>query len=358
MAHREIAFADPASVDVVVPGSPGKILDILRGYDLPWERAGNGPYFDLATGRLIGVAAERGTLYVDHGRVAVTTRWPVLYIEGAEAVTASFHAVDTGRAKRARAAVSAGPMLVSRGGILDIASRIRDGGYEGFDTVTPKAQRAIGITATGEVADGIWEAATLYEVAEDMIAQGCVEAMKLDGGGSTVIAEWREGKAQIVWGCDSRRLPAVVAFRQIKRVWRPAVPTLPKVDLDLDFSRKLTLNFRLSEFACKHCGALSISPKFGELVARLQMLRSKVGKPINITSGYRCAIHDAKVGTSSTPGRGPHTTGTAADIWWDGATVDLMAEAAKTVGFTGVGRYYSQGFVHVDLRQPASDFVG
>jgi zinc D-Ala-D-Ala carboxypeptidase len=139
---------------------------------------------------------------------------------------------------------------------------------------------------------------------------------------------------------------------------KPAAPGLPTVNLDLDFSRKLTQNFRLSEFACKHCGAVSISPGFAELVARLQVLRDKAGKPVNVTSGYRCATHDARVGTSASPGRGPHTTGTAADIYISGMTVDKLAQLANESGFTGIGRYHGQGFVHVDLRQPPSYFVG
>ncbi len=361
MAYKEIAFCRPRDYDVVVPGSPGTLLDIMRGYGLSWERAGNGPYFIPSSGKAVGLIAERGTVYKDYtGDPQVTAKWPTLYLEDG---VASFGAANHQRAKEADAAMSGGPMLVERGGILDIASRIRDGGFSGFNASTVTSQRAVGITADGQIADGIWESATLYEVAEDMIEQGCVAAMKMDGGGSTGIAVWERGKAEMAWGFNVRKLPAVVAMRTVLRIWRPG--ELPKVDLDLDFGRNLTTNFKLREFACKGdkhtcggCGAVSISPGFAELVARLQMLRSQVGKPVNVTSGYRCAKHDAKVGTSANPGRGPHTTGTAADIWWDGASVDQMAEAAKSVGFSGVGRYYKQGFIHVDLRQPPLDFVG
>lgn len=359
MAHKEIAFCRPKDYDVVVPGSPGTLLDIMRDYPLAWERAGNAQYFG-GNGLLIGLAAERGTVYPDLGDKAMTAKWPALYLEND---VASFGPVDIERAKKAQAALSGGPMLVERGGILDIAQRIRDGGFTGFNASTVTSQRAVGITADGQIADGVWESATLYEVAEDMLEQGCVAVMKLDGRGSTGIAEWRNGKAQLAWGWNTRKLPAVVAMRTVLRIWRPS--ELPKVDLDLNFDRNLTQNFKLREFACKGdkhtcggCGAVSISPGFAELVARLQALRTKVGKPVNVTSGYRCAKHDAAVGSSSSPGRGPHTTGTAADIWWDGASVDQMAETAKSVGFTGIGRYYKQGFIHVDLRQPPSDFVG
>ncbi len=354
---REIAFADPADIDVAVPTEPQDLLAIMAHYPIGWQRAGNGPYFIPGSGLLVGMAAEHGTLYKDYAREPdVTRRWPALYLEAGKA---SFSPAGPVRAKSAIAAFSAGPMLASRGGILDIAARIREGGYSGFDASTRKPQRAIGITASGEVADGVWESATLYEVAEDMLNAGCVEVMKLDSGGSACVAEYLDGKPQIVWGYAAPALPAAVVFRRVKRYWRPRAGALPKVDLDLDFSRHLTANFRLSEFVCKcGCGAVSLSPAFAELVARLQLLRDRVGRPVNVTSGYRCARHDAAVGTSSNPGQGPHTTGAAADVWWDGASVDEMAEAAKAAGFTGVGRYYEGGFVHLDLRKPAADFLG
>ena len=169
MSHKEIAFARPQDVDVAVPASPANIMDIMRNYPLSWERASNGPYFAPGSGLLIGLAAERGAIYTDHGDPQVTGRWPTLYLEPGKA---SFGVVNYQRTKDALAAMSAGPMLVERGGILDIPSRIREGGFSGFDASTPRPQRAIGITADGQVADGMWESATLYEVAEEMLEAG------------------------------------------------------------------------------------------------------------------------------------------------------------------------------------------
>lgn len=362
-SDREIAFADAEDVDVAVPVSPATLLDIMRNYPLSWERAGNGLYMG-SSGKLIGLAAERGNVYQNYAdHPEVTARWPALYIERpGKLVTARFGEAVQDRPKSAivaLAAFSAGPMLVSRGGILDIPSRIGAGGYEGFDSTTRKPQRAIGITVSGEVADGVWQSATLYEVAEDLIEAGCVEAMKLDGGGSSGVAEQNEdGMPVVAWGYDDRLLAAAIVLRKVKRWWRPREDELPKVDLDLDFTKLLTPNFRMSEFACKCCGAVSVSSKMAELVARLQALRERVDRPVNVTSGYRCARHDAEVGTSSSPGQGPHTTGMAADVWWDGVSVDEMAEAARAAGFTGIGRYHLGGFVHLDLRQPAATFEG
>jgi hypothetical protein len=47
-------------------------------------------------------------------------------------------------------------------------------------------------------------------------------------------------------------------------------------------------NFSIEEFACKHCGENKIEH---ELIDKLQLLRSDVGFPFKITSGYRCADH-------------------------------------------------------------------
>jgi hypothetical protein len=35
-----------------------------------------------------------------------------------------------------------------------------------------------------------------------------------------------------------------------------------------------------------------------------------------------------------------------------------MAAIAKECGFTGIGRYAQGGFVHLDMRQPAAEFIG
>ena len=51
--------------------------------------------------------------------------------------------------------------------------------------------------------------------------------------------------------------------------------------------------FKDYEFACRCCGGLKIEQ---ELVKALDQLRGDFGKPIIITSGYRCERHNANVG--------------------------------------------------------------
>ena len=108
-------------------------------------------------------------------------------------------------------------------------------------------------------------------------------------------------------------------------------------------------NFKLSEFQCKGkncCGnVVKISSK---LVTMLQALRGKLGVPLIINSGYRCKEHNTKVGGSSDS---YHGQGLAVDIACPkGWTVEELTQICLEHGFTGVGSYPSQGFVHVDVR--------
>ncbi len=104
----------------------------------------------------------------------------------------------------------------------------------------------------------------------------------------------------------------------------------------------LSKNFNRSEFACKHCGQVIVSP---ELVRKLQELRDRLGRPVTITSGYRCQVHNRAVGGAS---QSQHMLGTAADIVVSGMTPAQVAQVAEGIGFGGIGRYKT--FTHVDVR--------
>ena len=79
----------------------------------------------------------------------------------------------------------------------------------------------------------------------------------------------------------------------------------------------------------------------------LDRIRERLGVPIYINSGYRCPAHNAEVG--GVP-NSQHVEGTAADITYDGIDVDYLAQIAEECGADGIGRYYNQDFVHVDVR--------
>ena len=83
------------------------------------------------------------------------------------------------------------------------------------------------------------------------------------------------------------------------------------------------------------------------LVDLLDAIRERIGKPIEVLSGYRCPEHNAEVG--GVP-NSQHVEGTAADITYDGINVDYLAQVAEECGADGIGCYYHQDFVHVDVR--------
>ena len=83
------------------------------------------------------------------------------------------------------------------------------------------------------------------------------------------------------------------------------------------------------------------------LVDLLDRIRERLGVPLYINSGYRCPEHNAEVGGAS---NSQHVLGTAADITYDGIDVDYLASIAEECGADGIGCYYYQDFVHVDVR--------
>lgn len=104
-------------------------------------------------------------------------------------------------------------------------------------------------------------------------------------------------------------------------------------------------NFAPREFACACCRKANMDPGF---MGRLQRLRVLYGKPISITSGYRCPAHNAKV--SKTGATGPHTTGRAVDIPVARGEAFRLMKLALELGFTGFGfkQHGESRFLHLD----------
>src|SRR5690606_7476037 len=91
--------------------------------------------------------------------------------------------------------------------------------------------------------------------------------------------------------------------------------------------------FHLNEFECGcGCGRAEMNPTF---LAALDRLRERYGKPLVVTSGYRCPSYNSKV--SSTGPTGPHTTGKAADLRVDRGDAYRLLKLALDAGFTGIG---------------------
>ena len=107
---------------------------------------------------------------------------------------------------------------------------------------------------------------------------------------------------------------------------------------------KLSEHFQEQEFLCRHCGA-GTGMISSRLIALLERTREIYGKPMRISSGFRCPAHNAAVGGVPTSA---HLTGEAADVLCvlSGDRHKLLA-AAYAAGSRRVG--ISGSFLHFDV---------
>lgn len=120
-----------------------------------------------------------------------------------------------------------------------------------------------------------------------------------------------------------------------------------------DGTKALSTNFKVKEFACSDgSDPVFIAPK---LVTVLQKIRTYFGKSVKITSGYRTAAHNKKVGGAA---YSQHLYGMAADIKVTGVSPKDVAAYAETLlkGTGGIGIYDT--FVHIDVRTEKSRWNG
>jgi hypothetical protein len=116
---------------------------------------------------------------------------------------------------------------------------------------------------------------------------------------------------------------------------------MPKTDIN---SVRISPHFLLSEFHCRCCGAVMIFP---ELLERLEYLRGLWGRPLVITSGYRCKSHNGAVGGVQ---NSLHCRGLAADVSLAAfipAEWNILKECAKTTGFTEVILNMEKKYMHL-----------
>lgn len=101
--------------------------------------------------------------------------------------------------------------------------------------------------------------------------------------------------------------------------------------------------FSARELRCK-CGCESHGVT-QELVDKLDQLRELWGKPLVLTSAYRCSKHPEEA-RKAKPGR--HNQGIAADVAVSGYDQIRLIVLAHQLGFKGFG--IANSFVHLDLR--------
>lgn len=106
-------------------------------------------------------------------------------------------------------------------------------------------------------------------------------------------------------------------------------------------------NFGPDELRCKHTGTLVVVPSFMD---KLQRLRTALGFPFKISSGYRHPSHPLERRKAQP---GAHSFARAVDIEVAGIRALLIVERARAFGFTGIGVSQPNGsdgprFVHLD----------
>lgn len=123
-------------------------------------------------------------------------------------------------------------------------------------------------------------------------------------------------------------------------------------------SVQLSTNFRSTEFDCHGSGCCSKTLIDEKLVEYLQKIRDHFGKPIIISSGYRCERHNRSVGGATAS---KHKQGMAADIMVTDVKPAEVAKYAESIGILGIGLYETNKdgfFVHIDTRTSKSFWYG
>jgi zinc D-Ala-D-Ala carboxypeptidase len=124
--------------------------------------------------------------------------------------------------------------------------------------------------------------------------------------------------------------------------------------LMLDWS--LYANFSRAELACKcGCDRADMDPLFMD---RLQAMRTSVGEPFVITSGFRCKAHNDAVSRDTRGSTDYPHAGHAADIRCALALADEIIAESYAAGMTGRGIAQkgdvAKRFVHVDDMPPSA----
>lgn len=111
-------------------------------------------------------------------------------------------------------------------------------------------------------------------------------------------------------------------------------------------TKNLSEHFTAAEFRCR-CGACAPLDPPKELIDGLERLREICGgRPVIVTSGHRCAKHNAAVGGVS---NSKHLQARAADVVIRGVTPQEIATLVKFLIPTLRALPYKD-YTHIDLR--------
>jgi zinc D-Ala-D-Ala carboxypeptidase len=100
--------------------------------------------------------------------------------------------------------------------------------------------------------------------------------------------------------------------------------------------------FKSEEFECPCCNKVIIS---AFLIHLLNKIREGLGKPMIVSSGYRCKKHNKKIGGAD---NSAHLRGTASDIACDNSRDRYkIIYLAYQAGFNRIGIH--EKFIHLDI---------
>ncbi len=104
----------------------------------------------------------------------------------------------------------------------------------------------------------------------------------------------------------------------------------------------------LVRLKCPCCQESKLDPRLVPLLVRLE---EKTGKNLSITSGFRCKKHNQDLINKGFPASftSRHMLGDAVDIFCMKKNQPDMIQAARELGFNGVG--IGKNFLHFDLRE-------
>ena len=130
------------------------------------------------------------------------------------------------------------------------------------------------------------------------------------------------------------------------------------IEFEKGRSDKIAKNFQYKEFDCHGRGCCSTTIIDEKLVEYVQQIRDHFGKPVTITSPYRCEVHNRRVGGAT---KSYHMQGRAADIVVQGVSSREVAKYAESIGILGIGLYETSKdgyFTHIDTRTTKSFWYG
>lgn len=118
----------------------------------------------------------------------------------------------------------------------------------------------------------------------------------------------------------------------------------------------MILHFKRSELECSCCGKLPTETgamteeDYRVFLNELELLRTSYGKPMLLTSAYRCQAHNDEIGGAT---NSRHLVGDAIDVAVSGADAYQLIQLASAYGWNGIGVAQKGGgrFIHLDRRQ-------